>query len=70
MFKSEMSPRMSLEMGIFSTMPKYHLSANAVILRVETGLVNQSYTAKDFTSKFWGAVTVLEFLQTLALDFP
>ena len=65
-----MSPRMSLEMGIFSTMPKYHLSANAVILRVETELVNQSYTAKDFTSKFWGAVTVLEFLQTLALDFP
>ena len=31
-------------------------------------MVNSSYRAKDFTNKF-SAVTVLEFLQTLALDF-
>ena len=52
---------MLLEMNIFSTMPKYLLLANDVILRVETGLINQSYTAKDFTNKFLGVVTVLEF---------
>ena len=31
-------------------------------------MVNSSYRAKDFTNKF-SAVTVLEVLQTLALDF-